>query len=322
MADADPSAAASPLPAAFAAALRHYERHLRAERGLSAHTLRAYLGDIADLFQYSVRAGAAGVSDLDVHLVREWLAGQHARGLSRATLARRTAAVRTFTRHAQRSGLLERDPGPLLGTPKRDRTLPKVLRQDEAAAVLDGIRPGRVEPTHRPPAGEESAALRDLAVLELLYATGIRVSELCGLDVDDVDQERRTVRVLGKGAKERVVPMGVPAARAVEEWLRLGRPHMVSDRSGPALLLGARGGRLHPTSARRIVHARVAAASAPDIGPHGVRHSTATHLLEGGADLRSVQELLGHASLQTTQLYTHVSAERLKQAYRQAHPRA
>jgi integrase/recombinase XerC len=317
MAGASPSAAASPLPPAFTAALRDYERHLRAERGLSAHTLRAYLGDIADLFQYAVRTGAAGVPVLDVHLVREWLAGQHSRGLSRATLARRTAAVRTFTRHAQRSGLLERDPGPLLGTPRRERTLPKVLRQDEAAALLDGIRPEGAEPADLPP-----AAVRDRAVLELLYATGVRVSELCGLDVDDVDQERRTVRVFGKGAKERVVPMGVPAARAIEDWLRRGRPHVATERSGPALFLGARGGRLHPTTARRIVHARVAAASAPDIGPHGVRHTTATHLLEGGADLRSVQELLGHASLQTTQLYTHVSAERLKQAYRQAHPRA
>jgi site-specific recombinase XerD len=322
MAGASPSAAASPLPPAFTAALRDYERHLRAERGLSAHSLRAYLGDIADLFRYAVRAGAVDASDLDVHLVREWLAGQHARGLSRATLARRTAAVRTFTRHAQRSGLLERDPGPLLGTPRQDRALPKVLRQDEAAAVLDGIGPERVESADRRSVGGESATLRDRAVLELLYATGIRVSELCGLDVDDLDQERRTVRVFGKGAKERVVPMGVPAARAIEDWLRRGRPHVATERSGPALFLGARGGRLHPTTARRIVHARVAAAGVPDIGPHGVRHSTATHLLEGGADLRSVQELLGHASLQTTQLYTHVSAERLKQAYRQAHPRA
>ncbi|HEU5158347.1 MAG TPA: tyrosine recombinase XerC [Streptosporangiaceae bacterium] len=308
-----------PLPETFAAALRDYERHLRAERGLSPHTLRAYLGDIADLFQYAARAGAESVADLDLPLVREWLAGQHGRGLSRATLARRTAAVRTFTRHAHRSGRLGRDPGPLLGTPKRERALPKVLRQDEAAAVLD-----RIGPDHPEPANPAAAGLtgRDRAVLELLYATGIRVSELCGLDIDDVDQERRTVRVMGKGGKERVVPMGVPAARAIDDWLRRGRPHLATERSGPALFLGARGGRLHPTTARRVVHARVAAASAPDIGPHGVRHTAATHLLEGGADLRSVQELLGHASLQTTQLYTHVSAERLKQAYRQAHPRA
>jgi site-specific recombinase XerD len=316
MADESPSSAAGPLPAAFTEPLREYERHLRAERGLSPHTLRAYLGDITDMLRYAARAGASGVFDLDVHLVREWLAGQHDRGLSRATLARRTAAVRTFTRHAHRGGLLDRDPGPLLGTPKQERALPKVLRQAEAAAVLDGPLP---EPQS---VAGGSASLRDQAVLELLYATGIRVSELCGLDIDDVDQEHRTVRVFGKGAKERVVPMGVPAARAIEDWLRRGRPDLATEHSGPALFLGARGGRLHPTTARRIVHARVAAAGAPDVGPHGVRHSTATHLLEGGADLRSVQEMLGHASLQTTQLYTHVSAERLKQAYRQAHPRA
>jgi site-specific recombinase XerD len=314
----------SPLPGAFTAALRAYERHLRAERGLSAHTLRAYLGDITDLFRYAARTGAPDIAGIDVHLIREWLAGQHARGLSRATLARRTAAVRTFTRQAHRDGLLARDPGPLLGTPRLDRTLPKVLRQEEAAAVLDGMSTAGREPSAEPrPAAAEIVTLRDRAVLEVLYATGVRIGELCGLDIDDVDREHRTVRVFGKGAKERVVPMGAPAVRAVADWLARGRPALLTRRSGAALFLGTRGGRLHPTSARRIVHARVAAvANAPDVGPHGVRHSTATHLLEGGADLRSVQEMLGHASLQTTQLYTHVSAERLKQAYRQAHPRA
>jgi site-specific recombinase XerD len=322
MGGARPAASEEPLPEAFAAALRAYERHLRAERGVSPHTLRAYIGDTADLFRYAARAGAEAVPDLDLQLVREWLAGQHGRGLSRATLARRTAAVRTFTRYAHRSGLLERDPGPLLGTPRRERTLPKVLRQDQAAAVLDGIGVAGRGAGGRGPVEEESATLRDRAVLELLYATGIRVSELCGLDIDDLDQEHRTVRVFGKGAKERVVPVGLPAARAVDDWLRRGRPALATERSGAALFVGARGGRLHPTTARRIVHARVAAADAPDVGPHGVRHSTATHLLEGGADLRSVQEMLGHASLQTTQLYTHVSADRLARAYRQAHPRA
>jgi integrase/recombinase XerC len=324
----------SPLPGAFTSALRAYERHLRAERGLSAHTLRAYLGDITDLFRYAARAGASDVAELDVHLVREWLAGQHARGLSRATLARRTAAVRTFTRQAHRDGLLGRDPGPLLGTPRLERALPRVLRREEAAAVLDGIGADGIgadgmdvpggEPAPEPGrAAAQSVTLRDRAVLEVLYATGIRVSELCGLDVDDVDREHRTVRVFGKGAKERVVPIGAPAVRAVADWLARGRPALLTRRSGAALFLGTRGGRLHPTSARRIVHARVAAAeNVPDVGPHGVRHSAATHMLEGGADLRSVQEMLGHASLQTTQLYTHVSDERLKRAYRQAHPRA
>jgi integrase/recombinase XerC len=157
----------------------------------------------------------------------------------------------------------------------------------------------------------------------LLYATGIRVSELCGLDLGDLDEERRTVRVLGKGGRERTVPAGIPAVRAVSAWARKGRPVVVGPRSGFALFLGARGGRLDPRTARRVVHASIAAVpGTPDAGPHGLRHAAATHLLEGGADLRSVQEILGHASLTSTQIYTHVSVERLKSAYRQAHPRA
>ncbi len=164
---------------------------------------------------------------------------------------------------------------------------------------------------------------RDAAIMELLYASALRVSELCGIDIGDIDHDRRTVRVLGKGSKERTVPVGVPAARAVRRWQHAGRPMLATGRSGHALFLGARGGRLDPRTARRVVHAMIAAVSAaPDTSPHGLRHSAATHLLEGGADLRSVQEFLGHASLASTQIYTHVSAERLLAAYRQAHPRA
>jgi integrase/recombinase XerC len=303
-------------PSAFAVLLAEYERHLSVERGLSEHTTRAYLGDVGDLLGYAVTTGVTGLDELDIGLVRAWLARQHAQGRARATLARHTAAVRTFTAYAHRRGLLPHDPGPLLGIPKQVRGLPAVLRQDEAAALLDGTG-------QAPGGGTDPESLRDQAVLELLYATGIRVGELCGLDVDDLDLDRRTVRVLGKGGKERTVPVGEPAVRAVEDWRQRGRPALATGDSGPALFLGVRGGRLHPTSARRIVHARSAAAEGVrDLSPHGLRHSAATHLLEGGADLRSVQEILGHASLQTTQLYTHVSAERLKQTYRQAHPRA
>ncbi len=164
--------------------------------------------------------------------------------------------------------------------------------------------------------------LRDQALLEVLYATGIRVSELCGLDVDDVDRERRTIRVLGKGGRERVVPLGLPALDAVDAWRVRGRPILVCGRSGPALFLGVKGGRIDQSAVRRVVHARLGEAGVTDMGPHGLRHTAATHLLEGGADLRSVQELLGHASLGTTQIYTHVSIERLRAAYQQAHPRA
>ncbi|MCL2782021.1 MAG: tyrosine-type recombinase/integrase, partial [Actinomycetia bacterium] len=165
--------------------------------------------------------------------------------------------------------------------------------------------------------------LRDQLIVELLYASGMRVGELVGLDIDDIDAERRVARVLGKGRKERSVPYGVPAARALDAWLRLGRPAFATERSGPALLLGARGGRIDQRVVRQVVHDRVRAVpGAPDMGPHGLRHTAATHLLEGGADLRVVQELLGHASLATTQLYTHVSVERLRRVYAQAHPRA
>jgi integrase/recombinase XerC len=291
-------------------ALADFERHLRADRDVSPHTLRAYLGDLNDLCRYAADVGVQVPGELDVNVIRGWLAQQHAKGRARATLARRTAAARAFTHHLYRRGLIPKDPGPLLGTPKQVRDLPAVLAQDEAGRLLDGTDP------------DGPLGLRDRAVLEVLYGTGVRVSELCGLDIDDLDMARLTARVLGKGGRERTVPMGEPAARAIEDWLRVGRPALANEGSGPALFLGARGGRLHPTSARRIVHNRIAeVGEVPDLSPHGLRHSAATHLLEGGADLRSVQEILGHASLQTTQLYTHVSAERLKQVHRQAHPR-
>ncbi|NEA26357.1 tyrosine recombinase XerC [Actinomadura bangladeshensis] len=291
-------------------AVADFGRHLRAERDVSPHTLRAYLGDLADLCTYAAATGVTEPAQLDVSLLRAWLARQHALGRSRATLARRTAAARAFTRHLHRCGLLQNDPGLLLGTPKRQRDLPDVLTQDDAARLLDTMD------------AQGPIGLRDLAVLEVLYGTGVRVSELCGLDIDDLDTGRRTVRVLGKGGRERIVPVGEPAVRAVQDWLRAGRPSFANEDSGPALFLGVRGGRLHPTTARRVVHARISEVGrVPDLSPHGLRHSAATHLLEGGADLRSVQEILGHASLQTTQLYTHVSAERLKQVHRQAHPR-
>jgi integrase/recombinase XerC len=310
---------AAPLPPALAALLAEFGRHLSAVRGLSPHTVRAYLGDVGQLLDHVVRCGIDDVADVDISVVRSWLATQHAAGHSRATLARRAAAARALTAFAHDRGWVAADPGVLLGTPKTRRDLPDVLAADEMQAVL-------ARGTGAPGAGQADTTaleLRDTAILELLYATAIRVSELCGLDIDDVDHGRRTIRVLGKGSKERVVPFGIPAGRAMDRWQAAGRPLVATPSSGPALLLGARGRRIDPRTARRVVHARIAAAgSVPDTGPHGLRHSAATHLLEGGADLRSVQEMLGHASLATTQIYTHVSIERLVSAYRQAHPRA
>jgi integrase/recombinase XerC len=312
------------LPESLAAPLNAFERHLAAERGLSPHTVRAYLGDVRSLLAHLAHCEITELAELDIAVLRAWLAVQHGAGQSRASIARRAAAARAFTAFGYERGFLPADPGAQLASPKTRRRLPEVLTREEILAVLDhpAVPPQRVA---GPDSGQprQPIELRDDAIMELLYATGIRVSELCGLDIDDIDEARRTIRVLGKGAKERVVPVGIPAVRAVDRWRQFGRPLVVTPASGPALFLGAKGGRIDPRTARRVVHERIGAVgSVPDAGPHGLRHTAATHLLEGGADLRSVQELLGHASVATTQIYTHVSVERLVSAYRQAHPRA
>jgi integrase/recombinase XerC len=301
--------------APMADALHAFAVHLRDERDLSPHTVRAYATDLASLAEHAHRMGRDDPAEIDLMVLRSWLARMDTSGRARSTLARRAAAARAFTAWAYKRGLTPADSGALLATPKGRRHLPQVLRRGEAAAVLDAaaVAADDGDPVH----------LRDRAVLETLYATAIRVSELCGLDVDDLDRSRRLLRVLGKGRKERMVPLGVPAQRALDEWIESGRPRLVRPASGPALFLGARGGRLDPRTARRAVHAALGMAEGlPDLAPHGLRHSAATHLLEGGADLRSVQELLGHATLATTQIYTHVSVDRLKATYDQAHPRA
>ena len=308
---------AAALPAHLVDVLAGYRRYLRAERGRSVHTVRAYLGDVAALFERLVagRGPGAAVDAIDLPMLRSWLAGQHAAGVSRSTLARRTASARTFTAWATRTGLMPADPGARLSGPRAHRTLPNVLRQDQAEAAMRAAAAGAEQ--------GDPVALRDHALVELLYATGVRVSELCGLDLDDVDHDRALLRVLGKGSKERSVPFGRPAERALRAWLDHGRPAVVRSTSPKAVFLGVRGGRLDPRTARRVVHEVVAAVpGAGDTGPHGLRHSAATHLLEGGADLRSVQELLGHATLATTQLYTHVTVERLKAIHDRTHPRA
>jgi integrase/recombinase XerC len=303
------------LPEEFASVLAAYERHLVSERDLAPHTVRAYLGDVSGMLTHASRLGLRSLDDLDVRTLRSWLANQQTLGKARTTMARRATAVRVFTAWALRTGRATLDPGAQLGNPKAHRSLPPALDVAEARALLEAAATA---------ADDGSAVgLRDVAILELLYATGIRVGELCGLDVDDVDRTRRVVRVFGKGRKERTVPYGVPADAALGRWLDDGRPKLLAPGAGGALFLGARGGRVDQRAVRRMVHRRlVDVPGAPDLGPHGLRHTAATHLLEGGADLRAVQELLGHASLATTQIYTHVTAERLRKAYQLAHPRA
>ncbi|MGQ4597510.1 tyrosine-type recombinase/integrase [Nocardia sp. R6R-6] len=304
------------LPEDLEALLVEYGRHLRLGRNRSEHTVRAYLGDARSLLEHLyLRSADSALRELDLLLLRSWLARQATAGAARTTLARRASSARTFTAWLTRIGRLPVDPGLRLAASKAHRVLPAVLGPRQAISAMDAARSGAAQ--HDP------MALRDRAIVELLYATGIRVSELCGLDIEDVDRERRVVRVLGKGNKERSAPFGGPADEAVGDWLRYGRSAFATAESGRALLLGRRGKRLDQRQARTVVHEVVSAIpGAPDVGPHGLRHTAATHLLEGGADLRVVQELLGHASMATTQLYTHVSIERLRKAHDQAHPRA
>ncbi|GAA2671422.1 tyrosine recombinase XerC [Actinoplanes palleronii] len=401
------------LPPGLREAVDRFGHHLAVVDGRSEHTVRAYLGDVVSLLTHAADQGVPSVDELDIAVLRGWLAARLEEGSARTSQARRAAAVRTFTGWAHRVGLSPGDPGAGLASPRGHRDLPHVLRADQAAALVTAPGSDRAAATGRKPAAPsgssaaekdktgsdragkiparagntgasedgdgdggadgDAAVLRDRAVLEMLYATGIRVSELCGLDQADVDHGRQVVRVFGKGGKERAVPYGHPARDALAAWLTLGRPAIASGQlmaggqamagrqatasgqamssgqataggqamshqqgmsggrrtrgkkgkgDGDALFLGFKGGRLQPTVVRRIVAAAARAAGLPHTKPHDLRHSAATHLLDGGADLRAVQELLGHSSLSSTQIYTQVSTERLRAAFEQAHPRA
>ncbi len=305
------------LTEAFADAVRRYKQHLQAERGLATASVRAYVSDVCELLDHCQRLGRTDPAGIDLAALRSWLAKLSSTGTARTSLARKAAAARSFTAWALRTGLSPIDPGSRLVAPRAHRTLPPILRTDQASALLHD----------EPVTGHDPVLialhLRDQAILELLYASGIRVSELVGLDTGDIDRRRLVLRVLGKGDQERTVPYGRPADAALQAWLEQGRPVLGTSSPGSAVFIGTRGGRLDQRAVRTLVHERLAGIDgAPDLGPHGLRHSAATHLLEGGADLRAVQEILGHASLATTQIYTHVSAERLRTVYRQAHPRA
>jgi integrase/recombinase XerC len=290
-----------------------FTRYLNETLRRSEHTVRAYRGDVVALLSMLAQWEVTNIADISLADLRRWLADEFEQH-SPSTVARRAAAARTFTAWCVAQGYLSTDVGQLLSTPKVRKHLPEYLKIDEANKLLEvvALAADDNDPVH----------VRNLAILELLYATGIRVSELVGIDLTSIDTSTRTIRVRGKGNKERTVPYGIPCADALSRWLSV-RPQLLTEKSGSAVFLGARGSRIDARTVREVVYEMLEhVPGAPRLGPHGLRHSAATHLVEGGADLRSVQELLGHASLGTTQVYTHVSAERLKSAYQQAHPRA
>lgn len=302
-------------------AIVDYESYLVGERGYSQHTVRAYRSDLRGLSEFAAKRGVTTLEGLTLDLYRDWLFESSTAGLSKATLARRAATVKTFSAWTTRTDRAQADPAARLRAPKPERHLPRVLSRDamlELFASL-GARSADGDPL----------ALRNLAIVELLYASALRVSELVGIDLGDIDLDRRTVLVTGKGAKQRVVPFGRPAHHALSDYVRRGRPTLLAERrpeagtTDSALFLGARGRRIGVRTVYSVVSDLLAGTpgSGPE-GPHAFRHTAATHLLDGGADLRAVQEMLGHASLGTTQIYTHVTTEKLRSTYRQAHPRA
>ncbi len=294
-------------------AIARYLDYLRVQRHVSPETLRAYRSDLEQFSGYlaASRERLPALAEIDAVTVRGFVAHLSRDGLARSSVARKLSAVRSFLRHAARGGRIERNPAEGVPSPKQPKRLPRDLTVDEMFALLDRI------------AGQDPASRRDRAVLEFLYATGLRVGELVRLDLDDVDVGAGMVRVLGKGRKERMVPFGGAATRALRAWLEASTPLRRRSPVPEALFLNLRGGRLTDRSVRRILDRRlVEAAVQARVSPHALRHSFATHLLGAGADLRAIQELLGHASLSTTQRYTHVSPDRLMEVYDRAHPRA
>lgn len=293
-----------------------FTRHLESERNLSVHTVRAYVGDLESLITHLELIDVKNISQLELTHLRSWLANQQVKGGARTTLSRRAVTVRLFTKWALKNKYLDKDVAAPLATPKGHRTLPEVLEIADAKTAMDSLATRAAEE-------ETPLSLRDVAMVEMLYASGARVAELCGLDLSDIDYERQTIRVLGKGNKQRTIPLGNPAVKALKHWLADGRDFVKNAQSENAVFLGARGKRIDQRTVRTVVYNALQAVEGIErMGPHALRHSAATHLLEGGADLRTVQEILGHASLATTQIYTHVSTERLQKVFKQAHPRA
>jgi integrase/recombinase XerC len=296
------------------AVVEEWLRAARAERDLSPHTLAAYARDSEQFVQWTRRGGLERLADLDRRVLRRYVAFLSERRYARRSIVRKVSAVRTMLEWAVTRGLLAANPARDLSTLKLDRPLPKALKAADVAALCEL------------PPGDDPAGVRDRAAIELLYGSGLRVGELCALDLDDVDLRAMAVRVTGKGRKERRVPVSGPAAESLRAYIRGARSDLLATREIPpephALFINARSGRLAPRSVRVIPARYMKAEGKAPVGPHALRHSFATHLLDNGADLRAVQELLGHESLATTQIYTHVSTERLRAVYEQSHPRA
>ena len=288
--------------------------YLQSARGYSKHTVKAYETDVLDLVGWLGGREVETLDALDLEQVREWLYELDQKGLVKTTLARKSAAIRSFSAWLHKNGKIDVDFAQRLKSPKTARTLPKVVSHETLAGIFELLSAQAQD--------DNPNAIRDLLSVELLYATGCRVSELVGLNIEDVDYSRNIIRVMGKGAKERMIPFGQPAREALDKWIRIGREQIISEKSGQALLINSRGQRLGVRQVYALVAGLLDGTPTGVAGPHALRHSAATHLLDGGADLRAVQELLGHSSLGTTQIYTHVSVERLRQGYQKAHPRA
>lgn len=296
------------------ALLEEFAADLAVGKGFSPNTVKAYTSDVSDLASFMESKNQNEISDLDLELVRDWLWRVSEKGLSKTTLARKSASVRAFTAWLYKNGNLDSDPGLKLRSPKASRTLPKVVSREAMSGIFE-----KLEPSATP---DNPAAIQDLLMVELLYGSGIRVSELVGLNLEDIDYGRKILRVTGKGNKQRMVPYSDPAGDALATWIRVGRPQFENEVSQSALLINSRGKRVGVRQVYALVASLLSDTAVGQAGPHALRHSAATHLLDGGADLRAVQELLGHSSLATTQIYTHVSVDRLKQGYLKAHPRA
>src|SRR3954447_16945861 len=288
-------------PAGFASSLT----------GVSEHTRRAYTHDVDEFVTWCERGGCKDASDLDPKSLRRYFAYLQTRGFGKASISRKAASVHAYVRYLRRHGVVARDVASRLRTPRGTKKLPRVPRRDDAIDLLD--RAGDI-------ADDDPRAFSDVALLELLYGAGLRVSECCGLDVESVDLRKESVTVLGKGSKVRRLPLGAPACEAVAAYLAKARPVLIRAAT-PALFVNARGNRMTPRDARRVL-ARHPLSDGRTLHPHALRHAYATHLLEGGADLRAVQELLGHSDVGTTQVYTHVTRDRLWSVYERTHPRA